>query len=242
MLVASCGAGEAEERGPVVLAAASLQESLQEVADAWAAQGHSQPILSFAGTPSLARQVAAGAPADVIFSADEEWLDWLEQRDLIRPDTRMNVLSNRLALVAADPRAPHWAAGDSLVELVGAARVAVADTTSVPAGRYARMALQHLGAWTALEPQLVPAENARAALALVAGGEVPFGIVYSTDQIASRDVALLGRFPPETTAPIRYPAAVLAESDHPEAPAFLAFLRGEEAREIFRRHGFGAAP
>ena len=240
-LLSACGT--AEERGPVVLAAASLQESLEEVADAWAAQGHARPVLSFAGTPSLARQVEAGAPADLILSADAQWLDWLEERDLLRAGTRVDLLSNRLVLVGSpDWRGGLWLPPGRLADTAAGARIAVADTGTVPAGRYARTALEALGEWDAIEGQLVPAESVRAALALVERGEVQLGIVYASDLAASGGVGLVGSFPESSQPQIRYPAALLAGSTHADAQAFIAFLKSDEARQIFLAHGFIPVP
>jgi molybdate transport system substrate-binding protein len=239
-LLAACGAGEEElrnreGRGPVVLAAASLQEALSEVANAWAAQGHSAPVLAFAGTSALARQVEQGAPANLFISADEEWMDTLEDKGLLRSGSRTDLLSNRLVLIA-----PLGSEAAGLADL-GDGRLALADPDAVPAGRYARAALEHLGEWPHVSARLAPAENVRAALALVERGEVALGVVYATDAQASAKVRVVETFPAESHPPIRYPAAILAESSHPDTAALLAFLASPEAARIFARHGFGRA-
>lgn len=226
----------------MVLAAASLQEALEEVADSWQAQGHARPILSFAGTSSLARQVEAGAPADIFVSADAKWMDWLEERELIRPQSRIDLLTNRLVLASGDGNAAVWQTGQPLPALIGNNRIAVADTQAVPAGRYARAALEAIGAWDALQGQLVRTENVRAALALVERGEVRFGIVYATDALASEWVEVAGQFPAESHPPIVYPAALLAGSSNADAAGFLTFLQSAEANATFRSYGFGIAP
>lgn len=218
-----------------MLAASSLQGSLEEVSEAWTAMGHEPPVLSFAASSSLARQVAQGAPADLFVSADEDWMNTVEQQDLLRAGTRGDILSNRLVLVAK-----RGAAVRSLAEL-GAGRLALADPAAVPAGKYAKAALESRGQWRTVESSVVPAENVRAALALVERGETVLGIVYATDAMASDAVEVLETLPDNSHPPIRYPAAVLAGSKHPEAEAFRAFLTSEQAWQIFARHGFGPA-
>ena len=232
----ACSEAPAHERtGPVVLAASSLQESLEAVGEAWAAGGHAPPVLSFAASSALARQVEQGAPADLFVSADEEWMDTLEAHGLLRGGTRSDILTNRLVLVATKGGSVRGLAD------LGDGRLALADPGSVPAGRYAKAALESRGQWPALQGNVVPAENVRAALALVARAEAALGIVYATDAIASDEVEVLETFPEASHPPIRYPVAVLAGASHPDAQAFLAFLRSDEAGRIFARHGFGRA-
>ena len=236
-LLAACA--QPQPRGPVVLAAASMQEALEEIAQAWEADGHAAPVLSFAGTSALARQIEGGAPADVFVSADGEWMDELERSAFLRPGTRADIAGNSLVLVG-DPE--HWRDanwdGRALAAMSDGARIAVADTRAVPAGRYARAVLEAMGEWNAIEPRLVPAENVRAALALVERGQAELGIVYATDARASRKVVTLGAFAASASEPIRYPATVLGASTHPDAEAFTRFLRSDEARDIFAAHGF----
>ena len=231
----------AQPRGPLVLAAASLQESLSAAADRWAATGHARPVLSFAGSSALARQVMAGAPADLFLSADEEWMDALARSRLLRAHTRAALLTNRLVLVAPAvsrvqltmaPRFP-------LAQALGRGRLAMADPAAVPAGRYARDALIRLGVWPQLQTRITRSENVRAALALVTRGEAPLGIVYATDAQASRGVRVVGTFPASSHAPITYPVAVLAKSTNPDAEGFRRFLLSAEGKAIFRRFGFG---
>lgn len=231
----------AQPRGPLVLAAASLQEAMIAAADRWAAKGHARPVLSFAGSPALARQVEAGAPADLFVSADEEWMDRLAARRLLRPGTRAAFLANRLVLVA--PASSRLALpvqpGFPLARALGAGRLAIADPASVPAGRYGRQALERLGAWPSVEGRLARAENVRAALALVARGAAPLGVVYATDARAERAVRVVGTFPAASHAPISYPIAVPASSRHPDAERFRRFLLSAEGKAVFRRFGFG---
>mgnify|MGYP003812758689 CR=1 FL=1 len=231
----------AAPRAPVVLAAASLQEGLSAAADAWARQGHPRPVLSFAGTPALARQVEAGAPADLFFSADEDWMAYLAQRGLLRPGSRVAVLTNEIVLIA--PAASRLrlapAPGFPLGRALAGGRLAMADPASVPAGKYGRESLMALGVWNQVAPRVAGVENVRAALALVARGEAPLGIVFATDARAQPAVRVVGRFPARSHAPISYPLAALARSRNPEAEAFRRFLLGPQARAIFRRFGFG---
>ena len=220
--------------GPLVLAAASLQESLTAAAEAWGRKGHARPVLSFAASSVLARQAAAGARADLFVSADLEWMDFLEQRAVLAPGTRVSFLGNRLVLVArADARAERR----PLAAMVRG-RIAVADPASVPAGRYAEAALRKLKLWDAAAPQLVRAENVRAALALVERGAAPHGIVYATDARASPRVRVAGMFPQSSHPAIVYPLARLRSSTHPEAEGFRRFLLSGEGRAIFARYGF----
>lgn len=232
----------AEDRAPVVLAAASLQEALGAAADAWAKQRHPRPVLSFAGSSALARQIEAGAPADLFISADEDWMDHLGQRSLLAPGSRKVIAGNRLVLVAPLDLTVRLRIGKGfpLARALGTGRLAMADPAGVPAGRYGRAALEALGVWEAVEPRVVRSENVRAALALVERGEAPFGIVYATDAAASRKVRVVGVFPASSHPPIRYPAALLKTAKAKDAPAFLAFLTSREARGIFARHGFSA--
>ena len=230
----------AQGRGPVVLAAASLQEVLTAAADTWARQGHARPVLSFAATPALARQVQAGAPADLFVSADEEWMDALAVKGLLAPGTRAVLAGNRLVIVAPAGRGVQLTAA-TLAATLAAGPVAMADPTSVPAGKYGRVALQRLGAWNAVAPRIVRAENVRAALALVERGAAPFGIVYRTDARASRLVRVAGVFPAASHPPIRYPVARLRRSAHPEAETFRRFLTSPDGRALFAHYGFTAA-
>lgn len=242
VLLALFGAlpARAQSAAPVVLAAASLQEALGEAADAWARQRHPRPVLSFAGSSALARQVEAGAPADLFISADEAWMDHIDQRGLLASGSRRVIAGNRLVLIA--PLDSHVtlriAKGFPLARALGAGRLAMADPAAVPAGRYGRAALEALGVWAVVEPRVVRSENVRAALALVERGEAPLGIVYATDAAASRKVRVVGVFPASSHPPIRYPAAQLKTAKAKDASAFLAFLGSRQARVILARHGF----
>lgn len=232
LVLAACGGAPATERGPVVLAASSLQEAMTDAAEAWEARGHPAPALSFAASSALARQIEHGAPADIFVSADEAWMDELEAKGLLRPGSRADLASNRLVAIAPKGTRPI-----GLAEL-GRGRLALADPKAVPAGRYAKAALEALGSWDGLAENVVPAENVRAALALVERGEAALGIVYATDALASDKVEVVEHLPADSHPPIRYPVAILAASTHPDAAGFRAFLASDEARAILERRGF----
>lgn len=230
----------AQERGPVVLAAASLQESLAEAANVWAARGHAKPVLSFAASSALARQVIAGAPADLFLSADEEWMDAVAKAGLLRAGTRATLLGNRLVLIAPVSSKIRLtpARGFALAKALGTGRLALADPDAVPAGKYAKAALAHLGVWAGVAAKVAPAENVRAAMALVERGAAPLGIVYATDARASKAVRVVGILPASSHPPIRYPVALLKASRHRDAAGFRTFLLSKQGRAIFARHGF----
>lgn len=225
-----------------VFAAASLKESMDEAASAYQ-RATGQPIrVSYAASSALARQIEHGAPADVFVSADEAWMDALQDRGLIDAGTRADLLGNALVLVAprASPaRTPVLRRGTDLRPWLGArGRIAVALVDSVPAGKYARAALASLGMWDALAPRTAQAENVRAALLLVARGETPLGVVYASDALAEPRVRVLATFPPDAHPPIVYPVARVAASRHPRATAFVQWLQAPAAAAIFRRRGF----
>jgi len=228
------------QSAPVVLAAASLQESLQAAAQAWTAKGNAAPVLSFAASSALARQIEAGAPADLFISADEEWMDTLAAKGLIRAESRANLVGNSLVLIAPvgstvslDP-----APGFALARAIGNGKLALADPEGVPAGRYARQALQKLGVWDQVSGRVAAGDNVRAALALVARGEAPLGIVYATDAAAEPKVRVVATFPAQTHVAITYPIALLKASRSGDAAALRAFLLSPEAQAVFQRYGF----
>lgn len=226
--------------GPLVLAAASLQESLSAAAGAWAARGHDKPVLSFAGSSALARQIQAGAPADLFISADEEWMDAVAAKGLIKPGTRHSFLGNHLVLIApaARPLKLDIRSRFPLATALGDGRLAMADPDAVPAGKYGRAALTALKVWPSIEPKLVRAENVRAALALVERGEAAAGIVYATDARVAKGVQIMGIFPPASHKPITYPVALLTASSNPDAEPFRRFLLSRQGKAIFARYGF----
>ncbi|MCD2325063.1 molybdate ABC transporter substrate-binding protein [Sphingomonas sp. IC-56] len=222
---------------PLVLAAASLQESMNAVADAWAGRGHARPVLSFAGSSALARQIVSGAPADLFLSADEPWMDYVAQRGLLVPGTRAPFLGNRLVVVQS-AAAPRIAANIPLARVLRQGRIAMADVEAVPAGKYGKAALERLGLWARVSPRVVRAENVRAALALVERGAAEWGIVYATDARASQRVRAFRMFPAGSHPPIRYPLARLKTSRSPDAEPLRRFLLSSEGKAIFARFGF----
>ncbi|WP_374406301.1 molybdate ABC transporter substrate-binding protein [Pelagerythrobacter sp.] len=237
-LIASCSA--ASDDAPVVLAAASLQGALDEVADGWASEGHARPVISYAGSQAHARQIQAGAPADVAFLADEDWMDTLDGAGLLAPGTRRNVISN--AMVIVRPAGEEARTDLSLGEALAGERIAMGEPETVPAGRYGKAALVSLDLWSEIAPRVVPAENVRAALALAERGEVDAAIVYASDAAASDRVTVAARLPEGSHPPIRYPAAVLTSSTSADAAGFVEYLSSPEAARIFARHGFTALP
>ncbi|EZP74283.1 Molybdate ABC transporter substrate binding protein [Sphingomonas paucimobilis] len=231
----------ARSKGPLVLAAASLQESLSAAADAWAAMGHDRPILSFAASSALARQIEAGAPADLFLSADEDWMNAVAAKGLLRPGTRSDFLANRLVLIA-----PAGSKGGMVIRrgfplgrALGKGRLAMADPRSVPAGKYGKAALMAMGVWPSVSNRIAAAENVRGALAMVERRQAPYGIVYMTDARAASAVRVAGVFPASSHPPIVYPLAILARSTHADANGFRRFLLSARGKAIFRRYGFG---
>jgi molybdate transport system substrate-binding protein len=226
-----------------VFAAASLKESLDAATADWTASSRQKVLVSYAASNALARQIEQGAPADVYISADEAWMDYLQGRKLLATHTRFDLVRNRLVVVAPAngmlARIDLARSGDFLRAL-GGGRLALAEVESVPAGKYAREALIRQGLWQDVSARLAQGENVRAALAFVAKGEAPLGIVYATDARAEPKVRVVAEFAPAMHARIAYPAAALARGDSASASkGFLAFLRGERARAIFSRAGFG---
>ena len=224
-----------QAQAPTVLAAASLKDALDEVASSYPAK----PVIAYGSSAALARQIENGAPADLFISADLDWMDYVEKKSLLAPGTRRNLLGNRLVLIAPakQPVKLQPAPGFSIGKALGSGRIALADPNSVPAGKYAKAAFEKLGVWDEVAPRVAAAENVRAALALVARGEAPLGVVYQTDANAERGVMVAGVFPAGTHPPIVYPAAALKRAK-PGTKAFLEFLSQPAARAIFEKHGF----
>lgn len=232
-----CAPVQAEE--PVrVFAAASLTDVLEDVATQWQQRGHRRPLVATGASSTLARQVEAGAPADVYISADRAWMDYLAQRGRIATNGRVDLLGNALVLVApkgrgfAVPMRPDFSLARAFK-----GRLCMAEPQLVPAGIYARQALEKMGWWAELKGRIVASDDVRAALTFVERGECAAGIVYATDARVSDKVEVLAQFPASTHTPIVYSFAVVRGA-RPPASAFLTWLRGPEASEIFRRHGF----
>jgi len=224
----------------LVFAAASMKGALDEVGAIVQARTRVTMKVSYAATSTLAKQIEEGAPADIFVSADEQWMDYVAERKLIAPGSRVNVVSNRLVLIAPTGRVPQLtiAPGFGIARALGeGGRLAIADPSNVPAGRYGKAALTFLGVWDTVANRLAPADNVRAALAFVARGEAPLGIVYASDVVAEPAVAIVGTFPNGTYPPIVYPAALTARA-RPEAKKVLDVIASPEARAVFVKHGF----
>ena len=224
-----------------VFAAASLKEAFDVAASAFQkATGH-RVIASYAGSNVLARQIESGAPADVFIAADTDWIEYVLGRGLARPASRVNLLTNELVLIAPAGSAVQvkLVPGVDMLRALGPRRIALADPDVVPAGKYAKLAFIKLGVWGALQLRVAATDNVRAALALVARGETPLGVVYRTDAIADKDVRIVDAFPADTYPPIVYPMVRL-KHESAAADELAAWLRGAQARAVFERFGFRA--
>lgn len=240
LAIVAPNAARAQDKGPIVFAAASLKEALDAVNAAWQKESGKQALISYAASSALAKQIEAAAPADIFISADQDWMDYLATRKLIKPATRFDLLGNTLVLIAPKDSKVETkiAPGFDLAALIGDGKLAVGDTKSVPAGKYGMASLQKLGVWDSVKDKLAQAENVRAALQFVARGEAPLGIVYATDAKADPKVRVVGTFPENTHAPIIYPAALTAASTNADALSFLNFLKSPTADRVFEDKGF----
>jgi molybdate transport system substrate-binding protein len=229
----------------VVFAAASLKNALDEIAGSWTAKSGVEVKMSYAASSALAKQIEEGAPADLFVSADADWMDYVEKKGLVKPGTRSDLIGNSIVLIAAR----DWTKGEvkiepgfPLADLLGGGRLAMAGIAAVPAGKYGKAALEKLGVWNSVAAQVAEAENVRAALALVARGEAPLGIVYRTDAAAEPGVKIVGAFPADSHPAIVYPVAMLTASKNAKAGDFLRYLAGPEAKTIFEKQGFTRPP
>jgi molybdate transport system substrate-binding protein len=241
LLFALAPHGAVAQETLTVFAAASMKNALDDVNTAFAKTGGVKATASYAASSALAKQIDEGAPADVFISADLRWMDYLAEHKLIKPDTRVNLLGNKLVLIAPkDSKLDHVAIGQGfdLARLAGAGRIAVADVRAVPAGLYAKAALEKLGAWAAAQPKLAQAENVRATLAFVARGETPLGIVYETDARIEPKVKIVGVFPDGSYPAVTYPVAATVNTSKSSVPKYLDFLRSRQAKDIFEKYGF----
>jgi molybdate transport system substrate-binding protein len=224
----------------VVFAAASLKNALDAINAQWQKDAGKKATISYAASSALAKQMEQGAPAQMFISADLDWMDYVEKKGLIKPETRSNLLGNRIVLVAPKDKAQpvDIKPGFDLAKVLGDGRLAMANVDSVPAGKYGKAALEKLGVWASVSTKLAQAENVRAALLLVSRGEAPAGIVYQTDAASDRGVTIIGTFPEDTHPPIIYPIALTANATHPDAAALLAYIRSDKARPLFEAQGF----
>jgi molybdate transport system substrate-binding protein len=218
-----------------IFAAASLKNALDAANAAWTKESGKDAVASYAASGALAKQIENAAPADVFISADLDWMEYLAKKNLIKADTRSNLLGNKIVLVAEKDKAKpvEIKQGFDLAGLLGGGKLAMGEPKSVPAGKYGMAALEKLGVWKSVESKVV-----RAALALVSRGEAPYGIVYQTDAAADKGVAIVGTFPADSHPPIIYPIAILAESKNPDASAYLDFLKSDKAAAFFTAQGF----
>ena len=239
-LAAGTAPAAAQGRDVLVFAAASLKNALDEVAAQWQRESGKKVVISYAASNTLIKQIEQGAPADMFISADLDWMDYGQQKGLIKPDTRSNLLGNRLVLIA--PKDSNISAniqpGFDLAALLKGGRLAMGNVDAVPAGKYGKASLEKLGAWDGVKDKIAQAESVRAALLLVARGEAPLGIVYQTDAAADPTVKIVGTFPENTHPSIIYPIALTKESTNPDVLGFLNFIRSPAARPIFERQGF----
>ena len=233
---------DAQANKVIVFAAASLKNALDDIANAWRRETGKQVTIAYAASSTLAKQIENGAPADLFISADPDWMNYLEQRKLIKPGSRSDLLGNSLVLIAPANSALRLtiAPGFPLAAALDGGKLAMGDPAAVPAGLYGKAALEKLGVWSSLSNHVAAAENVRAALLLVARGEAPLGIVYSTDAAIEPGVRIVATFPPDTHPPIVYPVALTLTSDNPDASSLLSYLRGAAARAQFQKAGFTA--
>jgi molybdate transport system substrate-binding protein len=233
-------AAPAQDKTVIVFAAASLKNAVDDINAAFIRQTGIKTVASYGASSALMKQIENGAPADIFASADLDWTDYGARKNLIKDDGRVNLLGNRLVLIA--PKDSKFgevtiAPGFDLAKLVGGGRVVTADMRAVPVGKYAKAALEKLGSWTAVAPRMAMVDNVRAALALVARGEAPLGIVYATDAKVEPNVKVVGTFPADSHPAIVYPVALTATAK-PEAGQYLNFLRSQVAKDIFDKYGF----
>lgn len=239
-LLQAAMAEEANAADLIVFAASSLKSGLDQVNEAWVKETGNRALISYAASSSLAKQIEQEAPADLFISADNDWMDYLADRNLLKRHTRVNLLGNQLVIVARKdwPGSITLAPGIDLAAVLGGERLAIADVASVPAGKYAKFALKSLGAWAGVAGKLAQTENVRAAMALVSRGEAPLGIVYLTDAAADSGVRIVATFPEDSHPPILYPVALTSKTNKPSAADFLEFLKAKAARRIFEAQGF----
>ena len=241
VFLTAAGHALADEAKITVFAAASLTNAMQDIASAYKKEKHVDVVSSFASSSTLARQIEAGAPADLFISADQKWMDYAVDKKAIDTATRETLLGNSLVVVA--PKSSSTGeiainAQTNWTRLLNGGRLAVGNPDHVPAGIYAKEALQKLGAWETLSPKLAPAEDVRGALALVERDEAPLGIVYGSDAVASKGVKVVGTFPEDSHKKVEYPLAIVDGHKNATVTAFYDYLKGPQASAIFKHYGF----
>src|SRR5262244_1528345 len=224
----------------VVFAAASLKDALDAINAEWQKETGKKATISYAASSALAKQIEQDAPAQIFISADLDWMDYVEQKKLIKPESRVNLLGNRIVLIARRDKAQaiEIKKGFDLAKLLGRGYLALANVDSVPAGKYAKAALEKLDVWPSVADKLAQSADVRAALLRVSRGQAPVGIVYQTDAAVDQNVTIIGTFPHNTHPPIVYPIALTTKASNPDAAAFYAYLRGAKARAGFEALGF----
>jgi molybdate transport system substrate-binding protein len=230
----------AQDKTLTVFAAASMKNALDDINALFTQRTGVKVVASYAASSALMKQIESGAPADIFASADLDWMNYGSQKKVIKDDTRINLLGNKLVLIAPkDSKLGDVTIGQGfdLAKLAGDGRIATGDVKSVPVGKYAKTALEKLGAWQAAERKFAMVESVRAALTLVSRGEAPLGIVYETDAKVDPGVKIIGAFPADSHEPITYPVAATVNAK-PEAAAYLVFLRGPQSKDIFEKYGF----
>jgi molybdate transport system substrate-binding protein len=239
-VVSGIGPAAAQGRDALVFAAASLKNALDDVAHQWQGETGKKVAVSYAASNNLIKQIELGAPADIFISADIDWMDYGQQKNLIKPETRANLLGNRIVLIAPKNSTVSIKVerGFDLAAALDGGRLAMGNVDAVPAGKYGKAALEKLGAWDGVKNRVAQAESVRAALLLVSRGETPLGIVYQTDAASEPDVRIVGTFPQDSHPPIIYPVALTKDSTNPGAVEFLKYLRSKAARPAFERQGF----
>ena len=240
-LFVALGSSLAAAENVTVFAAASLKEAMDEQGRQFERETGNKVIVSYGASNALAKQIEAGAPADIFISADLDWMDYVSLRNLVAPNARFDLLRNTLVLIApaASNSTLKIAPNLGLAAALGNEKLAMANPDSVPAGKYGKAALEKLGVWTSVEGKVARTENVRAALALVSRGEALLGIVYRTDAVADKGVKVVDTFPPDTYPPIVYPVGLLAASKSTAAKGLLDYLRSAPARAVWKKYGFG---
>ncbi len=231
----------AEPPSVTVFAAASTTNALNDIIALYAARNAGTVVPSYAASSTLAKQIENGAPADIYISADIQWMDYLNKRQQIAPGSRVDLLGNRIVLIAPSDSTTtsiEIKEGLDLGSLLGDGHLAIGDPDHVPIGIYGRQAMEKFGMWAVVEPKLARAKTTRAALAMVERGEAPLGVVFTTDAAISKRVRVVGQFPADSHEPIVYPVAIVAGHETEAVKRFMAFLTSSEARAVFEKYGF----
>jgi molybdate transport system substrate-binding protein len=239
-LASGIGPAAAQGRDVLVFAAASLKNALDDIAGQWQRETGKKVAISYAASNNLIRQIENGAPADIFMSADLDWMDYGQQKNLIKPETRSNLLGNKIVLIAPKDStlSVKVEQGFDLAGALKGGRLSMGNVDAVPAGKYGKAALEKLGAWDKVKGRIAQAESVRAALLLVSRGETPLGIVYQTDAASEPGVKIVGTFPEDSHPPIIYPVALTKDSNNATAADFLKYIRSPAAKPAFEKQGF----